>query len=98
MYSLTKFIGKAPIQPIKTKRCLDCLQIDLMDYRSHVDGEFKWILQIKDTFSWHIWLYPLKEKIAKAVYEILVRWFDENGYPNKLVSDNRGEFKGNLIF
>ena len=86
--------GKAPIRPIKTLRCLDRVQIDLMDFKVLADGEYKYILQIKDTFSRHIWLYPLKNRFAEDVYEVLIIWLGQNGYPSKFGADNGGEFKG----
>jgi hypothetical protein len=46
--------GKAPIKPIKTRCCLDRFQFDLMDFRTLVDREYHWILQVKDTFSRYI--------------------------------------------
>jgi transposase InsO family protein len=76
--------GKPPIKPIKTRRCLDRIQIDLMDFRSQSDGEYKWILQIKDTFSRYIWLYALKDKSAELVMDALVQWFGQNGSCSKL--------------
>jgi hypothetical protein len=63
---------KAVVRPILTQQCSDQVQLDLIDFQSLADGQFKWILQIKDTFSRYIWLYPLEEKTAKAVYNVLV--------------------------
>jgi hypothetical protein len=42
-----------------------------MDFRSKLDGDFKWILQVKDPFLRYIWLYALKDKLAALVYAIL---------------------------
>jgi hypothetical protein len=38
-----------------------------MDFRTVLDNEYNWILQIKDTFSKYIWLIPLLDKEAKTV-------------------------------
>jgi hypothetical protein len=50
---------KAPVIPILSGRCLDRIQFNLMDFWSIPDTsingvEFKWILQIKDTFLKYI--------------------------------------------
>jgi hypothetical protein len=63
---------KALVILILSGWCLDCIQFDLIDFRSvldtSIDGvEFKWILQIKDTFSKHVWLIPLIDKEAKTI-------------------------------
>jgi hypothetical protein len=76
--------GKPPIKPIKVLRCLHHLIIDLMDFSSMADGDFKWILQVKDPFSRYIWLYALKDKSAASVCAILKIWFGQNGLPTKL--------------
>src|SRR5438477_12287365 len=76
--------GKPPIKPIRTRRCLDQIQIDLMDFRSQADGEYKWVLQIKDTFSHYIWLYALIDKSAPSVMAVLLVWLGQNGYMSKL--------------
>jgi len=55
-----------------------------MDFRSQADGEYKWVLQIKDTFSRYIWLYALIDKSAPSVMAVLLVWLDQNGYMSKL--------------
>jgi hypothetical protein len=49
-----------------------------------MDGDYKWILQIKDTFSKRVWLCPLKDKTAKSVADEIEMWCDENGDPENL--------------
>jgi hypothetical protein len=49
-----------------------------------MDGEYKWILHIKDTFSKRVWLRALKDKSAKSVEAELELWCDENGNPENL--------------
>jgi hypothetical protein len=75
---------KAPVIPILSGRCLDRIQFDLMDFRSvpdtSIDGiEFKWILQIKDTFSKHVWLVPLVDKEAETIAAAIEIWIGQNG-------------------
>jgi hypothetical protein len=65
--------GKAIVKPIKTRCCIDRIEFDLIDFRTLADSEFKWILQIKDTFSRYVWLYLLKDKSSKEVRNALIK-------------------------
>ena len=73
---------------------MDRIEIDLMDFRSLSDGEYTWILQIKDTFSWHVWLYTLKDKSSEEVQKALRDWIRSNGHPWAFCNNNGNEFKG----
>ena len=42
--------------------------------RSKPDGEYKWILRIRDHFSKYCALYPLKQKTAKEVAAAVLQW------------------------
>ena len=66
--------GAAVVKPIKTRCCMDRIEFDLMDFRSLADNEFKWILQIKDTFSRYVWFYALKDKSSEEVQNALAGW------------------------
>jgi hypothetical protein len=84
------------VKPIETRCCMDRIEIDLMDFRTLSDGEFNWILQIKDTFSRYIWLYALKDKSSEEVGNALAHWIGGNGHPWAFCCDNGKEFKGIL--
>ena len=73
--------GKPAIQPIISSCVLERLVIDLIDMRSTADGDYKWILQMKDHFSRYVFAYALKDKSADTVGKILEEWFLQNGYP-----------------
>lgn len=75
---------KAIITPIASSGCLDRIQIDLMDFRAKADGDYKWIIQIKDHFSHFVWLHPLKGKESEPIAEIMNNWFMYCGYPKIL--------------
>ena len=45
---------------------MDRIHIDFMDLRSTTDGDYSWVIQIKDHFSDYVWLYPLKAKESVA--------------------------------
>ena len=70
--------------------------MDLMDFTSQPDGDFNWILQLKDHFSRMIWLFALPNKesseVAKAL-KIFIAWC---GQPLRFYSDNGTEFKGDV--
>lgn len=77
-------VVKAPPMPIVSARCMDRVQIDLVDHRSKKDGEFCWLLQIKDCFSNYIWLHALKNKGARDVAERVSEWIGYCGAPRIL--------------
>ena len=88
-YVTTSAKTKAPVIPILSCWYLDRIQFDLMDFRSIPDTsingvEFKWILQIKDTFSKHIWLIPLVDKEAETVAAAIEIWIGQNGRARRL--------------
>jgi len=58
--------------------------IDLMDFSTTPDGDFLWILQLKDHFTKMVWLRALKDKTALSVSVELEKWMDEHGEPRKL--------------
>jgi hypothetical protein len=55
-----------------------------MDFSTTPDGEYKWILQMKDHFTKMVWLRGLKDKTAAGVCNELEKWMDEHGEPRKL--------------
>jgi transposase InsO family protein len=71
--------------------------MDLIDLRSIRDGEFQWILHIKDHFSKFSWAYPLCSKEAQSVAEKLLQQFYLFGVPKILQSDNGKEFVAKVI-
>ena len=88
--------GTAVVKPIKTWCCINRIEFDLIDFQSLGNNEFKWILQIKDTFSWYVWLYTLKDKSSEKVRNALAGWLGQNGNPWAFCYDNSKEFKGIL--
>ena len=66
--------------------------------RSEPDGEYKWILQIRDHFSKYCALYPLKQKTAEEVAAAMLQWIHHYSvHPRIWQSDNGTEFKGALL-
>jgi transposase InsO family protein len=69
------------------------VQIDLMDFRTDCDGDYKWIIQVKDHFSRYVWLFALYEKDSEEVTAHLKQWIGAFGEPQIIQSDNGSEFK-----
>jgi hypothetical protein len=79
-----KAVEKPPIILIISKGCLHRIVIDLMDFRSNMDGPCCWIIQIKDHFSRYIWLEEMIDKEATTIADIIRRWIGANGRPHWL--------------
>lgn len=76
---------------------MEQVQVDLVDlsnqrveYRGKV---FRYVLSMMDVFSRFHWLYPLQRKFSREVASQLFKIFSEHGPPDRLQSDNGGEFK-----
>ena len=52
--------------------------------KSTPDGDYNYILQMRDHFTKMTWLRPLKDKTAEGVAEALEPWLDDNGDPRKM--------------
>lgn len=85
------------VKPIVTKFFNSRGQVDLVDFQSAVDGEFKWLMNYQDHATKFLYLRPLKTKEACGVALELVKVFLEAGAPNILQSDNGREFVAEVI-
>lgn len=72
-------------------------QVDLVDFQSSPDGEYKWMLQYQDHLTKFCFLRPLKSKEAKEVAIEILKIFLEVGCPNILQSDNGREFTASIL-
>ncbi|KAL0883175.1 hypothetical protein ABMA27_016617 [Loxostege sticticalis] len=72
-------------------------QVDLVDFQSSPDGEYKWMLQYQDHLTKFCFLRPLKSKEAKEVAIEILKIFLEVGCPNILQSDNGREFTASVL-
>jgi hypothetical protein len=75
---------QAPLIAIVSSQCLNLVQIDFIDYSTTPDGNYNWVVQIKDHFSCFIWLEALKDKTALSVANIFSQWIGRNGKPRKV--------------
>ncbi|XP_047540343.1 KRAB-A domain-containing protein 2-like [Vanessa atalanta] len=72
-------------------------QVDLIDFQSCPDGDFKWLLIYQENVTKFINLRPLKTKGAAEVAAELMKIFLLFGAPYNLQSDNDVEFTANVI-
>ena len=72
-------------------------QVDLVDYQSCPDGDFKWAMHYQDHLTKFSILRPLKSKRAAEVAYQLTDIFLLLGAPHILQSDNGREFTANII-
>jgi hypothetical protein len=56
-------------------------QIDLVDFRTCPDGDYKWICNVQDHFTKFCWLKPLKSKCAEEVAQVLYELMGTYGSP-----------------
>ena len=71
--------------------------MDLIDFQSCPDGEFKWLLVYQDHFTKMVQLRPLKSKCAIEVARALIDIFTIFGVPAILQSDNGKEFRNQVV-
>ncbi|KAE9521954.1 hypothetical protein AGLY_017646 [Aphis glycines] len=72
-------------------------QIDLIDFQSTPDGNFKWVMNYQDHATKYLYLRPLTSKRAIEVAHELLKIFLEQGAPQLLQSDNGREFTAKII-
>lgn len=71
--------------------------MDLIDFTSVPDGDYLWILHMRDHYSKFSWAFPLKSKRAAGVAECFKNTFSLFGAPRILQSDNGKEFVAGVI-
>ena len=93
--------NKAIPCPIKVKRVIKLLQLDLVDMRSqaveHNEYSYGCVLSLIDNFRMFHWLVPLHRKLVSHVAFYLSRIFIEHVSPGRLQTDNGGGFKKDVI-
>ena len=72
-------------------------QVDLIDFQSMPDGEFKFLLNYIDHGIKKLTSIPLVAKRASAAAYALLTIFTEQGPPSILQADNGGEFSGSAM-
>lgn len=72
-------------------------QVDLVDFQSIPDGDFKWILNHQDYATKYVEIRPLTSMRAVEVAQELLKIFLQFGCPSILQSDNGSEFVNSTI-
>lgn len=85
------------VRPITVKELNQRGQVDLVDFQSLPDGEFKFILNYQEHLTKFRFLLPLKSKTAIEVANALLKIFLQFGAPHVLQSDNGREFTAGII-
>ena len=87
------------VRPIRTERKMQLWVMDLIDLSGiqHKNNGIHWVLNIVDHFSKFAWARGLKNKSAQSVAFALQDIILQEGSPEKLASDNGGEFDNALI-
>lgn len=85
------------IRPITTDGFNVRGQVDLIDFQSTPDGEYKWLINYQDHGTKFLHLRPLKTKHAANVAKKLAKIFFTFGAPAILQSDNGREFVAGVI-
>lgn len=85
------------VRPILASSLNERGQVDLIDYQSLPDGEYKFILHYKEHLTKFSICRPLKRKTAADVAAELLHIFLTFGAPRVLQSDNGREFTANII-
>lgn len=67
MLNVQQNTTRALLQPIVVRDILARLQADLIDMRTNPEGEYVWILHLKDHFSKSSMLYTLTSKMAPEI-------------------------------
>lgn len=85
------------VKPILPKDFNSRCQVDLIDYQSESDGDFKWVLNYQDHCTKFTILRALRTKTATEVASHLMDIFCIFGAPTILQSDNGREFVNQVI-
>lgn len=85
------------IRPLKSEDFNIRGQVDLIDFQSCADGNYKWLLNYQDHSTKFLYLRPLQTKKAANVGIELLKIFLEQRAPSILQSDNGREFTAEVI-
>ena len=96
-----KFLNEANLKPIRARDVHVRHQTDLMDMSKKgsvkMNGHFyRCVLTVVDVFSRFLWLRPFQRKSSQVIASELECIYMENGSPEIIQCDPRGEFKNTL--
>ncbi|XP_023237752.1 KRAB-A domain-containing protein 2-like [Centruroides sculpturatus] len=85
------------VKPMVSLELNSRCQVDLIDLKSHRNGDYKFLMVHQDHLTKFVQLRPLKAKTAKEVAYHLLQIFLTFGAPAILHSDNGREFNNRVI-
>jgi Integrase zinc binding domain len=85
------------VKPIISSDFNSRCQVDLIDFQSHPDGKFKFIMVYQDHLTKFVVLKPLEFKRAEEVAYNIIDIFTLLGAPTILQSDNGREFSNQIV-
>lgn len=85
------------VKPIISTEFNSRCQVDLIDFQSHPDGEYKFIMVYQDHLTKFVVIKPLKFKKSIDVAMELFDIFTLLGAPSILQSDNGREFSNSIV-
>lgn len=88
---------KIVVRPIVSKDFNERGQVDLIDFQSLPDKQYKWIMNYQDHSTKFLFLRPMETKRAEEVASNLLSIFLLIGAPKILQSDNGREFVNKVI-
>ena len=92
-----KFLNKAIPRTVRVSSVMKQVQIDLINLSSQrveYEGKiYRYVLSVMDVFNRFHWLSPLQRKFPHDFAEQLFKMFSEHGPPDRVQSNNGGEFK-----
>ena len=81
-----RFLPKETLRPQFAERPMEQNAVDLAEY-----GRKSYLIHA-DRYSGYMWVYPLKGQTSTEVQNHLWKTFNQFGFPEKLQSDNAGQF------
>lgn len=86
------------VKPILTQEFNGRCQVDLIDFQSRPDGEYKFVLVYQDHLTKYVVLRALKTKTMESIVDQLFPIFIDFGAPLILHTDNGREFTNKVTF
>ena len=95
VYQKSKPFKPAIVKPIVSERAMKQWEIDLVDMTEYAaqNSNYKYLMNVIDTFSKFLWSYPIPNKESPTVVRHLEGILLREGAPKVISSDNGKEFK-----
>ncbi|CAF1622242.1 unnamed protein product [Rotaria magnacalcarata] len=91
------FLGPLAEKLTDSYEYLNRLQVNVLDMQNMSDGEYKWILYMRDRFTKCAWAYPLKSNEMGPITEKLLQQYYFFAISQTLQSVHRREFAAQVI-